>query len=136
MGEIRLADRRGKLTGDLSRVQEWALRLILAWEHDRDSIRRTEATANDLRLAILMNGGSQSETMVERFRRLYPELVQPVTDVTDVTDVTEEDLEDPEGDWDFSQVEMDQDDVEDVLRQLGTMQTVSFAHFGDSEGWH
>lgn len=63
-GSFRLADRRGLLTGDLSRVQDYALQALLVMEgHDRG-----EEFVRDLKVNLLAANPSS-----EQARLLFPE---------------------------------------------------------------
>jgi hypothetical protein len=141
MGVIRLADRRGLLTGSLSLVQDWGLRVLIAWEEDRDATRRTSERIDQARASLLLLNphGLDPKTW---FRALYPDFFgQAEVEYVEV-EVDERDIEgDSSGRWDFSQSMTDADEIEAVLRNMGQTSRMTLAEADavapddDDEGW-
>jgi hypothetical protein len=138
LGVIRLADRRGLLTGDLSPIQEWMLQILMLWELKQDAQRIEDETFNQVRAAMLIVNPFGFDIQ-HWMRNLYPEFYRkPATEETVVVEeVTEEDLEDSTGGWDFKYSETTPEEIEEVLRGLGQMGKLTLDDLDASadDGW-
>lgn len=108
---MRLADRRELLTGKhLSRVQEYALDLLMIAEARDNSRKMTE----EFKRAILSADPGRFIPL------LYPEWA-----VKGDADITDEDLVESEGEWKFETTNFDPEDADAMLASLLADNTVT-----------
>lgn len=116
LSRLRLADRRGVLTGPhRSVVQVFGLELLLIEEAYSARRLQGQDLVDAVRIALVSHEG---QTAVEK---LFPEWFPALEPKTIIT---EEDLKDTTGEWKFTE-EMSRADVEEVLRKMGQAVEVS-----------
>jgi hypothetical protein len=142
-GKVRLADRRGIFQrGDLSRVQDICLQLLMATEAKSDMVVRQRSFQDALRFALMAASGDPTS-----FRSLFPEVfTQESLDHQGAVEVppeggelTDEQIETiiggaPAGNLRFDQ-EISEEEAQMVLAGLMNNKGVSLGINDLDEGW-